>query len=163
DIWAAWRGRSQGEIPAGDGEVSALQLDFWLNALLGGTAALLVFLPLLRYMVEFPESFWYRAASRSVEGVETDYVALWHTFWGNVKNALLMFNYRGDVVPINTIPESAVLGLVSGALFVPGLVYLLVRLLRHRQRCDLYLLVALAFLLLRSNLSLAFHGENPSG
>ncbi|MDX1688715.1 MAG: hypothetical protein R3248_12085, partial [Candidatus Promineifilaceae bacterium] len=75
---------------------------------------------------------------------------------------LLMFNYRGDVVPANTIPEAPELGLVSGALFVPGVVYLIWRVFRHRETSGLTTTIAFFVMLLPSILSLAFPEENPS-
>ncbi|MDX1663585.1 MAG: glycosyltransferase family 39 protein [Candidatus Promineifilaceae bacterium] len=141
-------------------EATALQIDFWRNAILGALAALLVFLPLLRYWREEPGMFWYRAGSRALG--EQSLVDLWTIFWGNVRDALLMFNYRGDVVPANTIPNEPELGLVAAALFVLGVAYLAWRLLAARERRAAYVLLAAFILLLPSILSLAFPEENPS-
>ena len=159
DAWLYLRRRRSWE------EVSAISWRFWRNATMGGLATLLLFLPLLRYMLEEPETFWYRAASRSLTESGTAPMSLleiWRTFWTNVQNALLAFNWRGDTVPINTIPESPILGWVPGALFVLGAAYLLWRLVHYRQRRDIYLLLAFWVLLLPSILSLAFPIENPS-
>jgi hypothetical protein len=73
-----------------------------------------------------------------------------------------MFNVKGDVVVVNTIPGSPVLGTISAALFLLGIGYLLWRLLPHRDRRALYILVTLFILLLPSILSLAYPQENPS-
>jgi hypothetical protein len=83
-------------------------------------------------------------------------------FLDNVKNALLMFNIKGDDVVVNTIPGSPVLGLFSAALFLLGIFYLIWRLIPHGDRRSLYILAALLFLLLPSILSLAYPQENPS-
>jgi hypothetical protein len=136
-------------------------LRFWGNAIAGASVSLVIFLPLLRYMLEFPEGFWYRAASRAQNGPMT-LLEIWHTFWLNSRNALLMFNYRGDVVPMNTVPGAAVLGPVTGGLFVLGLFWILWRALRHGERKAIYVLVSFFVLLLPSILSLAYPGENPS-
>jgi len=141
-------------------ESSSLCRAFWQNALLGGLLALIAFLPLVRYLQENPDMFWYRASSRLQEGLPAG--ALWANFWTNVKNALLMFNYRGDVVPANTIPGSPQLGLVAGALFILGLTYAVWRLLAARERRSAYVLLSFAVLLLPSILSLAYPEENPS-
>lgn len=141
-------------------EGTGLSASFWLNAVLGGLMAILAFLPLLRFMLEAPSLFWYRAATRA--GQNFSFAATWRTFWGNMLDALLMFNYRGDVVPANTIPEAPELGLASGALFVLGAVYLLWRTLRHREISGFYTITAFFVLLLPSTLSLAFPEENPS-
>ncbi len=143
-------------------EKSALSGRFWLNALLGGAAAILIFLPLLRYMMDEPDLFWYRALSRSAAAPDVLPGDLLRTFGTNTVNALLMFNWRGDDVPINTIPGSPVLGMVTGALFLLGLPFILFRLLRQGERRDIYLLVSFFVMLLPSILSLAFPQENPS-
>lgn len=134
---------------------------FWGNAMAGASVCLVIFLPLLRYMLEFPESFWYRAVSRAQNG-PTTVLEMWQTFWLNTRNALLMFNYRGDVVPMNTIPETAVLGPVTGGLFVLGFFWILWRVVRHGERTAVYLGFSFFVLLLPSILSLSFPGENPS-
>lgn len=136
------------------------QRSFWINCTLAAGAALLLFLPLLRYMQEKPHMFWYRAASRAGEG--STLIEQVHTFWNNTVNALLMFNYVGDVVPANTIPESPALGLVAGALFPLGCAYLMWRMCRYRERRAAYVLLSFFVLLLPSILSLAFPQENPS-
>ena len=159
DLWSWLRGRATaGRMPRT--AYPALTLRFWTNALSGACCSLLVFLPLLRYMVENPGIFWYRAASRTEEALLP--VEAWRVFWHNVKNALLMFNYRGDVVPANTIPDATVLGPVAGGLFVLGCAYLIWRLLFYRERTAGYLLVSFFVLLLPSVLSLAYPRENPS-
>jgi uncharacterized membrane protein len=141
-------------------EATRLSRSFWENAALATALALLAFLPLLRYLAEEPHLFWYRTATRAQEGLAPG--AAWPTFWLNVKNALLMFNYRGDVVPANTIPESPQLGLVTGALFLLGLSYLLWRGFACRERRAAYVLASFFVLLLPSILSLGYPEENPS-
>lgn len=142
------------------GSFPALRTDFWVNAVRGGVITLLLFLPLLRYMTENPMGFWYRALSRAQATMPA--AQAWHTFWQNLTDALLMFNYRGDVVPMNTIPEAAALGPVTGGLFVLGMAYLLWRLLVRRELAAAYVLSSFVVLLLPSVLSLAFPSENPS-
>jgi hypothetical protein len=80
----------------------------------------------------------------------------------NLKDTLLMFNYKGDVVAVNTVPSEPVLGLVAGALFVLGSAYLVWRLLVNGDVRSIFLLVSLFFLLLPSIFSVAFPQENPS-
>lgn len=138
----------------------SLQRSFWANAFCGAGLALLLFLPLLRYSFENPAGFWYRAASRAQAGLAPG--EMWVVFWQNVKNAVLMFNVRGDVVPMNTIPESPVLDPVSGALFVLGVIYLLWQLKGGVRKKALYTLGGMFIMLLPSIMSLAYPGENPS-
>ena len=155
DGWQFWRGNTGGERPA------ALTIGYWRNGFLAATLSFILFWPLLRVMQDDPEIFWYRAYSRA-ENENMSFSVAWTTFWSNVKNALLMFNYRGDVVPMNTVPESPVLDKVTGALFVLGVAFLLWRLFRYRERRDFFLLLSFFVLLLPSILSLAFPLENPS-
>jgi hypothetical protein len=114
-------------------------------------------------MYDDPNIFWLRVTSRSSDALASETTAsVWQIFWGNVKNAALMFNYRVDVVYANTVPFSPQLGLVTGALFILGLAYLLWRLVRCGDRRPLYLLTMLFVLVLPSVLSIAFPVENPS-
>lgn len=141
---------------------SSLTMRFWVNALLGALASLLVFLPLLRFMRDFPDMFWFRVLSRSSDVERQVATEAWRVFLGNVRDALLMFNYRGDQVWVNTVPGSPALGWVTAALFLLGVAYLLWRLLEHGDRRTLYVMVSLFVLLLPSIMSLAYPAENPS-
>lgn len=134
---------------------------FWANAFAGAALSLAVFLPLLRYMVENPDAFWYRAASR-VQGIQMSWGDMWRVFWSNTWDALLMFNYRGDTVPMNTIPEETVLGPVIGGLFVLGAGLILWRLFRYGDGSAALTILSFFVLLLPSVMSFAFPGENPS-
>ncbi len=83
-------------------------------------------------------------------------------FLQNNWNALLMFNYRGDSVWVNTLPGRPVLDLFTGALFVLGAGFALLRLIVKRDWRAAVLLVLVPVLLLPSTLSLAYPQENPS-
>jgi len=143
-------------------EASAFNIRFWVNGLLGGLASLLVFLPLLRFMRDDPKTFWFRVLSRSSDVERQLPSDMWRVFWGNVKNALLMFNYRGDTVWVNTVPGDPVLNWVTGSLFVLGVAYVVWRFVQHGDRRSIYVLLSLFGLLLPSILSLAYPQENPS-
>jgi hypothetical protein len=143
-------------------EASSLSVAFWVNALLAAAMALIAFLPLFRYMVDNPQAFWFRVLTRSSD-IETHLPQnQWAVFFDNLKNALLMFNVKGDVVWVNTVPSSPVLDTITGALFVLGMAYVLWRLVRRADRRSAYLLAGLLVLFLPSVLSLAFPQENPS-
>ncbi len=133
--------------------------DALTNVLLLPATTLLVFVPLLRYSVENPEMFWYRSTSRAVDGVAGNLVGV---FWGNVRNAALMFHVRGDEVWVNTLPFDPVLDRVTGALFLLGLGIALWVVLRRWRALELTLLLALPILLLPSILALGWPSENPS-
>ena len=125
--------------------------------------AFLVFVPLGRFAIDEPAMFLYRGATRlasdSLAGPPANALAV---FLLNVKNALLMFNWRGDVAWLAGISGERAVDPVSGALLVLGLGYAVYRLVRHRERTYAFLLVAAGSALLPSILSLAFPQENPS-
>ena len=132
------------------------------SALLG-LVAILAFMPLGRYAFDQPSMFLFRGVTRIAGdsgGAPPPHVL--GVFLDNVKNAFLFFNWHGDLVWTNTIPEIPMLDPVSGALFVLGCAYGLFRLIRHRELPFLYLFVLLFVGMLPSILSLAFPVENPS-
>lgn len=132
----------------------------WL-ALLAFTS-LFVFVPLLRYWIDNPAEFGYRAASRlsSVENPITQPV--WQIFLSNTWNALQMFNIDDGEIWVHSIPHRPALDVIAGALFVIGVVLVLVRYIRNRHWLDLFLLASIPLLLLPSILALAFPAENPA-
>ncbi len=139
---------------------SAQQALWWLILLV--MASLLVFLPLLRYWLAHPDIFGYRAMTR-LTSIETALPApAWQIFLSNFYKAMLMFNWDNGSIWVHSIPMRPALDVVTGALFVMGMLLLLARYARQRDWRDLLLLVSIPILLLPSILSLAFPGENPS-
>ena len=122
--------------------------------------ALMVFLPLLRYWLEYPEVFGLRAFSR-LDSAGT-FGSLMGVFFSNLANALLMFNVDDGNIWVNSLPHRPALDVVTGAFFVIGLVLLGLRYLRQRDWRDLFLLVLIPLLLMPSVLSLAYPEENPA-
>ncbi|MFO3797005.1 MAG: ArnT family glycosyltransferase, partial [Anaerolineales bacterium] len=134
----------------------------WLGLILIALTALLVFLPLLRYALENPQQFGYRALSR-LTAQEAAIPGFWlWVFLHNVWRALLMFHWDEGNIWVVSIPHRPALDLVGGVFFVFGLIFLLWRYGRHRQWQDLFLLLAIPLLQLPSTLSLAFPDENPA-
>lgn len=136
----------------------ALRRQGW--GLLGfGLGALGVFLPLGRYVLDAPESYFFRVATR-VTSIET---ALpqnpLRVLLGNLVRTAGMFNLHGDVVSYQNVPGQRELGLVSGALFLFGLGYALFRMRRGHNAT---VLVFLGGLLLPTALSVAFPREVPN-
>jgi len=124
--------------------------------------SLFVFLPLFRYWLEHPAMFGYRAFSR-LSGVEVELPGpAWQIFLSNLYNGLLMFNWDNGEIWVNSIPHRPALDMVTGALFVLGVVLLSLRYIRQRDWRDLFLLVSIPMLIMPSVLSLAFPGENPA-
>ncbi len=121
-----------------------------------------VFLPLLRYASEYPAMFSFRALSR-VENIEQPLPGPWYQiFFLNLWNALKMFNVDDGNIWVNSLPHRPALDIVTGALFLIGVVLVLVRYIQRRHWLDLFLLLSVPILQLPSILSLAYPGENPA-
>jgi len=132
----------------------------WLVIL--GLTSLFVFTPLLRYWIDNPSDFSYRALSR-LGGVERDLAKpAIQVFFSNLWDGLRMFNWDDGEIWVHSVTHRPALGVVSGALFLIGVVLMLVRYLRRRHWLDLFLLLSIPLLALPSILSLAYPGENPA-
>ncbi|MBI5670764.1 MAG: glycosyltransferase family 39 protein [Chloroflexi bacterium] len=144
--------------------------------------ALVVFVPLLGYMLYQPDLFWSRIGGR-LQGetfasvVDGDGNVLYEgdaarpaatldqnaaVFAQNVANALMMYNWRGDEAWVSGIPYHPALDPFTGSLFILGVVTWGARLVRRRAPADLLLTAAFLIMLLPSALSLAYPNENPS-
>lgn len=124
--------------------------------------SLIVFLPLLRYMIENPEMVLYRAITRVGDLERPLPGPAWQIFLQNLWNALTMFAWDdGEIWPIS-IPHRPVLDVVTSVLFHLGVVLLVIRYIRQRNWMDIFTLISIPILMLPSVLSLAFPAENPS-
>jgi len=132
----------------------------WLVIL--GMTSLIVFLPLLRYSIDNPDIFSYRALTRmgSLERPLPEPAI--QIFFSNLWNGIRMFNWDNGDVWVNSVAHRPALGVISGALFLIGVILVLVRYLRNRHWLDLFLLLSIPLLAMPSIMSLAFPGENPS-
>lgn len=133
-----------------------------LYLILLGLVSLIVFLPLLRFWIENPDLFGYRAFTRlgSIEQPLPGPALL--LFLNNLWRGVTMFAWNnGEIWPVS-IPYRPALDVVSGALFYLGVVLLLLRYVRQRNWQDLFLIFSVPLLLLPSVLSLAFPNENPA-
>ena len=131
------------------------------DGLLIAATAALVALPLLRYTVQHPDQFWYRAATRIASVERPVGQAPLEIFGGNVLNMLAAFEWRGASTWVVIRPFEPFLDAATGALLFAGVILLSARIARKSSR---WAIVALAFfvLTLPSTLSLAFPDENPS-
>jgi hypothetical protein len=135
-------------------------LPIWLVML--ALAAMFVFLPLLRFWFDHPAEFGFRALTR-LGGVEQPLPApAYQIFFSNLWNGLTMFNYDDGEIWVHSVPFRPALDIVTAALFLIGVVLVLIRYIRQRHWLDLFLLVSIPLLLMPSVLSLAFPGENPA-
>jgi hypothetical protein len=73
-----------------------------------------------------------------------------------------MFNFDDGEIWVNSLPHRPALDVITAALFVFGVVLVLVRYIRNRHWLDLFLLVSIPLLLMPSVLSLAYPAENPA-
>lgn len=122
--------------------------------------ALILFLPLLRYLTEHPGDFFYRSFSRL--GLPEQPLLWIQVFLSNTWNALRMFNWDDGDIWVNSMPHRPALDVVSGALFLIGIALVLARYIQKRHWSDLFLLLSIPVLLLPSIFSLAFPKENPA-
>lgn len=142
-----------------------------------------IFLPMLGFWMQYPEDFWRRTSGRLlgdsiIEVVDENgnvsqrnatiperlesFSENLPTITNNFRNALLMFNWKGDVAWINAAPNQPTLDIFSGALLIVGLGAWGARMLRRRDVVDWLIPLAALVLLLPSALSIAFPIENPS-
>lgn len=135
---------------------------FGINLGLMVALVLVVFTPLLRYSLDFPEMFWYRALTRVTSAESPVQGSVLSVFGQNLANLALAFNWRGDEVWPTNISYDPTLDVVSGALFVLGITLALFRTVRERSVAHACLLGAFAALALPSALTFAFPRENPS-
>ena len=131
------------------------------DGLLITATALLVFLPLLQYMLQRPGDFWYRAMTRAGSRERALPGTPAALFAGNLGRMALALHFRGDQAWINTVTEEPFLDPVTGALFLAGLLVAGVMALRGSRRWTV-VLVSLFVLTLASTLALAFPVENPA-
>jgi hypothetical protein len=122
---------------------------------------LVVFLPLLRFSMENPELFSYRAMTRLGTVEQPLPGPAWQVFLQNLWNALTMFAWDNGEVWVVSIPGRPALDVISAALYHLGLLLVVLRYLKRRHWLDLFLLLSIPMLLMPSILSLAFPNENP--
>ncbi|MBE3143867.1 MAG: glycosyltransferase family 39 protein, partial [Planctomycetes bacterium] len=132
------------------------------STLILSLVAFLVFLPLFRYMLSFPEMFNYRALTR-LGTTEQNYPGpVGMIFLSNLWKAYIMPFYDNGNVWVNSVVYRPALDVVTAALYFLGLVGLTIRYIRQRHWLDLFLILSVPLLMMPSILSLAFPEENPS-
>ena len=124
--------------------------------------AVAVFVPLGRVMLDMPDYFWERTATRITGEENGALIAPLNQFLQNYNVAIWMYNWKSDVQWLHNAPNMPQLDPITGALLVLGVAAWLVRLAHRRDAVDLALVVVVAVMLLPSALALAFPSENPS-
>ncbi len=124
--------------------------------------SLIVFLPLLRFALEYPTLFDFRAFSRLgiIESALPGPALL--IFIKNLWNASIMYFWSDGNIWVHSVTGSPALDIISAVLFFAGIFLLLIRYIQQRTWQDLVLLVSVPVLMFPSILSLAFPDENPA-
>lgn len=124
--------------------------------------AAVIFLPMLHYMIDDPDSFLFRTLTRMGTLERELPAAPISLFFTNLRNALFMFSWdNGEIWPVS-IPHRPALDVITGALFILGITLMVVRYIKNRTWIDLFLLLSIPILLMPSVMSLAFPAENPN-
>ena len=142
-----------------------------------------VFVPLLTFSLQFPNEFWRRTSGRllgddliqttdtngnlvqrnaTLDERLTAFKKNWPILADNIRNALLMYNWKGDVAWINAAPNRPAMDVFTGSLLIVGLAAWLVRMIRRRDVVDWLMPIMLFIMVLPSALSIAYPIENPS-
>jgi 4-amino-4-deoxy-L-arabinose transferase-like glycosyltransferase len=135
------------------------QAGMWLAIL--AVISFIVFIPLARYWLNNPGDFTFRALSRLSTAERPLPGPALQILFSNLWNALRMYNWNNGEVWVHAIVYRPALDVVSGALFIIGVVLVFIRYIRQRNWIDLFLLLSVPLLELPSSLSLAFPNENP--
>jgi hypothetical protein len=124
--------------------------------------SLIVFLPLLRFAIEYPSLFDLRAFSRlgTIERPLPGPALV--IFIKNLWNALTMYFWSDGQIWVHSVTNRPALDFISAALLFLGVILLTVRYVRQRTWQDLVLLLSVPLLMMPSILSLAFPDENPA-
>jgi hypothetical protein len=142
-----------------------------------------VFVPMLGFALQYPNDFWRRTSGRllgddliqttdsdgnlieRVSTLEERFAAFQQNvpvLLDNIRNALLMYNWKGDVAWVSAEPNRPTMDPVTGTLLVVGLGAWIARMVHRKDPAD-WLMPPLVFImLLPSALSIAYPIENPS-
>lgn len=144
------------------------RLRYLLHLAVLAAVTFMICIPLFHFAIEKPDVFWQRATSRSA-GHDAS-IDDWRDqselnipiVLNNIRNALLMFNWRSDGSWVQSLPAEPALDVFTGAFLVLGAAAWLPRMLRSRDPAWWLAPVALFIMLLPSVAAVAFPTENPS-
>lgn len=141
------------------------------------------FIPMFHYSVEYPELFWRRTTGRLlgddvIEETLADGTIVMREasvqeridafrenvpqLMNNIRNVLLMFNWKGDVAAISGVPNRPAMDTISATLLIVGFAAWVAMMIRRRDVTMWVIPVFIFIMLLPSALSIAFPVENPS-
>lgn len=145
--------------------------------------AFAIFVPLFGFSVQYPEDFWRRTSGRlfgdaitrttdeqgnlvmrtpSIEERIDAFNENVPVLLNNMRNALLMYNWKGDVAWINNAPNHPALDPLTGGLLIVGIAAWLARMFRRRDAFDWAFIPLILVMMLPSVLTIAYPIENPS-
>jgi hypothetical protein len=127
-----------------------------------GLLATIVSIPLIRYAMDNPDSFFYRLSTRVGDLERPIPGNPWLIFFDNFKNSMLMFGVSDGSAWLHSIPFRPALDVISAAILYLGFALLIYRYIRQRNWADIVWLISVPVLMLPSILSLAFPEENPA-
>jgi hypothetical protein len=143
----------------------------------------IMFVPMLRYSFDYPDQFWMRTSGRlfgddviievrengdriprdpTVQERLDAFNANLPVLANNIRNALLMFHWKGDVAWINGLPNHPAFDPLTGALLIVGLGAWLALMLRRPDPVFVLVPLIVLIMILPSALSIAAPLENPS-
>jgi hypothetical protein len=127
-----------------------------------GLVSLVVFLPLLRFALENPDSFSYRSFTRlgTIEAPLPGPASA--IFLQNLWKAVTMFAWDDGEIWVHSVTHRPALDVISAAFFYLGVLLVSLRYLRQRNWLDIFLILSVPLLMMPSILSLAFPAENPA-
>ncbi|MCU0499928.1 MAG: glycosyltransferase family 39 protein [Anaerolineae bacterium] len=156
---------------------------YFSNYVILALIALIVFVPLMRYAIEEPDSFWSRTSGRLLgEDVITTTNELGQVverqataqdrldafgrnaaiFGQNLINAAGTFHYQGDVIFLHNASRMPALDPFLGSLMMLGAGGWIVWMIRRRDVGDWLIPVGMVVMMLPSALAIAAPNENPS-
>ena len=130
--------------------------------------AFMIFLPLFHYSLEEPEHFWERTSGRILgDGIPDEerldvFNANIPILMSNIRNALLMFHWKGDVIWVHGLPLEPAMDMYTSAFLILGLAAWAARMLKSRDPVLWFAPVMIFIMLLPSALAIGFPSENPS-
>jgi len=122
----------------------------------------IIYLPLLRVVLNNPEAYLFRIFSRLAEWERPYPGNAWAIFAKNLWAGITMFFWSNGNQWVESVVRRPSLDFISGALFMVGIFLGIVQYIRKRHWMDLFLVLSIIVLLLPSVLSIAFPEENPS-
>jgi len=143
----------------------------------------IAFIPLFRFSLDYPNLFWMRTAGRLLgddliqttdengnlvyrDATIAERAEAFNNnvpiLADNMRNALLMYNWKGDIAWISAYPNYPAMDTVTGAFLIVGLGAWLGYMFRRKEGILLIVPIMVLVMLLPSALSIALPLENPS-